>query len=110
MLSATKTDAYGSAADDRVPFRGTIPDLHNSRDCFEPLDWLGVSAQPSVALPLLRHAAMGPFPGPVSTIDRTEARQHWQVHAGGKITRVDRDMSQDRDVSQDPDARRPKRL
>ena len=33
---------------------------------------------------------MGPTPGPVSTVDRTEARQHWRVHAGGKITRVGR--------------------
>lgn len=44
-----------------------------------------------MALPLLSRGAMGPVPGPVSTVDRTEARQHWQVHAGGKITRVGRD-------------------
>ncbi len=35
---------------------------------------------------------MGPGPGPVTTFDRTESRQHWQVHAGGKITRVGRDL------------------
>ncbi len=39
---------------------------------------------------------MGPVPGPVSSpVDRTEARQHWQVHAGGKITRVGRGGSND---------------
>ena len=43
-----------------------------------------------MAFPLLLRGAMGPDPGPVSTVDRTEARQHWQVHAGGKIARVDR--------------------
>ena len=37
---------------------------------------------------------MGPVQGPVSTIDRTEARHHWRVHAGGKITRVGRDVPQ----------------
>ena len=35
---------------------------------------------------------MGPGPGPVTTVDRTEARHHWQVHAGGKITRIGRDL------------------
>ena len=35
---------------------------------------------------------MGPVHRPVSTIDRTEARHRWQVHAGGKVTRVGRDL------------------
>ena len=36
--------------------------------------------------------AMGSVSGPVTKADRTEARHHWQVHAGGKITRVGRDV------------------
>ena len=43
---------------------------------------------------------MGPSRGPVS-LDRTEARHHWHVHVGGKITRAGRE-----EPRLDPTARR----
>jgi diguanylate cyclase (GGDEF)-like protein len=45
-----------------------------------------------VAFRLLVLEAVGPVQGPVSTIDHTAARHHWRVHAGGKVTRVGRDL------------------